>query len=354
MSTCSVTRRTPRKPWRKLSRPSGILRATAILLVMQHREADAKVPLVSVIVPAYRVAQYIAAALDSILAQTFQDFEIIVVNDGSPDTEELEKVLEPYRSRIIYLRQENQGLAGARNTGIRAARGAFIAPLDADDMWYPEHLAAQLALFDADPSLDMVYAHARFFGNVPEAGKTSLQLRPSRGQVTFERLVTQQCSVNVCACVIRREILFRAGLFDPTLRRTEDIDMWLRVALHGGRIAYQQRVLAHYRRNPEGLSANTVAMIESFIGVLSKIAQRPDLSPADLRVIERQILVEQARMELEQGKRAFLAGDSAAAISYLSRANVHQKSLKLAVILRMLRVAPGFTKTLYHWRYRQA
>ena len=179
---------------------------------MQRTEADAKVPLVSVIVPAYRVAQFIAAALDSILAQTFQDFEIIVVNDGSPDTEDLEKVLEPYRSRITYLRQENQGSAGARNTGIRAARGAFIAPLDADDMWYPEHLAAQLALFEADPTLDMVYAHVRFFGDVPEAGKTSFQLRPSRGKVTFERLVTQECSVNVVACVIRREmLLWRSG-----------------------------------------------------------------------------------------------------------------------------------------------
>ena len=113
---------------------------------MQHPEAHTKAPLVSVIVPAYRVSQFIPATLDSILAQTFQDFEIIVVNDGCPDTEELERVLEPYRSQIIYLRQDNQGIAGARNTGIRASRGVYIAPLDSDDLWYPEHLAAQLAV----------------------------------------------------------------------------------------------------------------------------------------------------------------------------------------------------------------
>ena len=90
---------------------------------MQQSEANTKAPLVSVIVPAYRVAQFIAATLDSILAQTFQNFEIIVVNDGCPDSEELEKVLEPYQSRIIYLRQENQGLAGAatRESGHHAA-----------------------------------------------------------------------------------------------------------------------------------------------------------------------------------------------------------------------------------------
>jgi len=329
-------------------------RATAILLMMQPVEADAKAPLISVVVPAYRAAQFIAASLDSVLAQTFQDFEIIVVNDGSPDSEDLEKVLEPYRSRTLYLRQENQGVSSARNTGIRAARGEYVGLLDADDLWKPDHLAAQLALFEADPTLDMVYADARIFGDVPEAGKTVMELRPSRGEVTLERLVTQECSVNLCPCLIRREILFRAELFDTTVHRAEDVDLWIRIVLHGGRIGYQRRVLADYRRHQGGASANTIAMIESFIGVLSKIALRPDLSPADLRIIERQILVEQARMELEQGKRAFLAGDSAAAISYLSRANVQQKSIKLALILRMLRVAPGFMKTLYQWRYRQA
>src|ERR1017187_1702587 len=101
-------------------------------------------PLVSVIIPAYRAAQSIAATLGSVLAQTFKDYEIIVVNDGSPDSEELEKALEPYRDRIIYLRQENQGPGGARNTGILTASGQYVALLDADDIWAPEHLAAQL------------------------------------------------------------------------------------------------------------------------------------------------------------------------------------------------------------------
>src|ERR1035438_7963147 len=111
---------------------------------MPSAEGVGMAPLLSVIIPAYRAAQYIAAALDSVLAQTFKGYEIIVVNDGSPDTEELERALEPYRDRIIYLLQENQGLSGARNNGIRAARGTYIAPLDADDVWAPEHLAAQL------------------------------------------------------------------------------------------------------------------------------------------------------------------------------------------------------------------
>src|SRR2546422_4249577 len=102
-------------------------------------------PLVSVIVPAYRAAPYIAETLDSILAQTFSGYEIIVVNDGSPDTEELERALAPYYDRINYIVQENRGQAGARNTGIRHSRGVFVAFLDQDDQWEPEFLSVQTA-----------------------------------------------------------------------------------------------------------------------------------------------------------------------------------------------------------------
>ena len=98
---------------------------------------------VSVIIPAYRVAAYIADALDSVLAQVSKRLEvmaveIIVVNDGSPDTDKLETVLEPYRDRIVYLKQENGGVSSARNAGIGAARGEWLAFLDGDDMWLPD------------------------------------------------------------------------------------------------------------------------------------------------------------------------------------------------------------------------
>ena len=169
-------------------------------------------PAVSVIVPAYLAAPYIAQALDSILAQTFTDYEIIVVNDGSPDTEALEQSLEPYRTRINYLQQENQGPSAARNTGIRAAQGKYIAPLDADDKWNPDHLSAQVAVLESDPCIALVYADARIFGDVPEAGRTVMELCPSSGEVTFERLVTRACTVHNCVCVCRRDALLRAGL----------------------------------------------------------------------------------------------------------------------------------------------
>src|SRR5690242_21639427 len=114
----------------------------------QSTSHSSEPPLVSIIMPAYRVAAYISRALDSILAQTFTDYEIIVVNDGSPDTEELEQVLAPYGERIVYIKQANAGPSGARNTAIRQARGAWLAFLDADDYWEPNFLARQMAFFD--------------------------------------------------------------------------------------------------------------------------------------------------------------------------------------------------------------
>lgn len=310
-------------------------------------------PAVSVIVPAYLAAPYIAQALDSILAQTFTDYEIIVVNDGSPDTEALEQSLEPYRTRINYLQQENQGPSAARNTGIRAAQGKYIAPLDADDKWNPDHLSAQVAVLESDPCIALVYADARIFGDVPKAGRTVMELCPSSGEVTFERLVTRACTVHHCVCVCRRDALLRAGLFNPALRRAEDIDLWLRIAAQGGRIVYQRRVLGNYRRSGGSLSADPVPMREAFIAVLSNAARNPQLTAAQREIAARQCDIERAAMELEKGKHAVLAGDDAAAAGHLTRANAAHRSLKLTTALMLLRVAPGFLRALYQWRERR-
>ena len=114
-------------------------------------------PLVSVIIPAYNVAKFIGEALNSAFAQSFKDYEVIVVNDGSPDTPELERTLAPYLPRIVYLKQENRGVSAARNAGINAARGSLIAFLDGDDVWLPHYLEVQVKRIQADPSIDVLY-----------------------------------------------------------------------------------------------------------------------------------------------------------------------------------------------------
>ena len=102
--------------------------------------------MVSVVIPAYRCSQYIAQAVQSVLAQTFPADELIVVNDGSPDTPLLEAALAPYKDRIRYIKQPTRGPSGARNTGIVQARGNYIAFLDGDDYWCSDHLAKQIEI----------------------------------------------------------------------------------------------------------------------------------------------------------------------------------------------------------------
>jgi cellulose synthase/poly-beta-1,6-N-acetylglucosamine synthase-like glycosyltransferase len=306
------------------------------------------------VIPAYQAAAYIEATLDSVLAQTFTDYEIIVVNDGSPDAGQLEAVLEPYRSRIQYISQDNQGPAGARNTGINVARGEYIALLDADDLWNPNHLEAQLAVLRGNPSIDMVYADARIFGGVPEDGHTVMEFCPSEGEVSFEALVTRRCTVHICVSLVRRQALLDAGPFDTAFRGTEDIDMWLRIVRRGGRIAYQRRVLGSYRRRPGSLSADPARLIEGLVAVLDKVARDPRTTPAELELIKQQRHLHRARISLEKGKQAFLAGDTAGAIRDLTQANLHYKSAKLEMILLALRISPGLLRAVYRWRDRPA
>ena len=156
-------------------------------------------PLVSVIIPAYDVAEFIGDALNSVFAQTFTDCEVIVINDGSPDTAKLEQVLAPYMSRIVYLKQENRGVSAARNTGIAAARGSLIAFLDGDDIWLANYLEVQVKRIQADPSIDVLYPNVLMFGGSSEDGEEFMTICPSNGEVTFERLLLQECNVSNCS-----------------------------------------------------------------------------------------------------------------------------------------------------------
>lgn len=309
-------------------------------------------PAVSVVVPAYNVSRYIADTLDSVFAQTFTDYEIIVVNDGAPDTEELERALEPYRERIIYLKQENRGISGARNTGIRAARAPLIALLDGDDMWEPEFLSVMLDELRRDSSVDMLYCDGIYFGDTWEAGRTFTEFNPSTGEVTFARLLTQECNVLASSVVARRELLLRAGLFDERLRSSEDFDLWLRIIKAGGRVAYLRRPLIRYRRHSASLTADPVSMCKHILKVLEKSEQTLALTDAEVAVLRRQRRRYEAELNFNEGKRAFFGGDTETAIASLTKANALMSSRKLAISVWLMRLAPGVLLRAYHLRDR--
>ena len=307
-------------------------------------------PRVSVIMPAYNVAEYIADALASVFAQTYRNYEIVVVNDGSPDTPELERVLAPHLSRINYIKQENQGLPGARNTAIRAARGEVIALLDPDDLWEPNYLAVQVAALDADSTLDVVYPNAVFFGETPLAGRRYMDVMPSYGPVTFEKLCYKDCSVFICV-MARRAVLLQMGLFDETLRASEDLDMWLRLLHKGGRIGYHKQVLARYRRREGQITANEVNFATNKSVCVARLQQKlGELPPPRERALARLREETDAYLHLYKSKDALRRGDPAAAQAELRIANEYFQSWRKSLTVALLGVIPNTLRRLFLWR----
>jgi glycosyltransferase involved in cell wall biosynthesis len=302
---------------------------------------------VSAIVPAYRAADFIGDAVASILGQTFGSFELIVVNDGSPDTERLERALQPYRDRIRYLRQENQGPAAARNAGLRLARGELVAFLDADDVWLPEFLESQIDFMERTGGADLVYADALLFGDARVEGDRWMEQVPSRGPVTPESLVLERCVVNTSTVLARRRVLVDAGLFDEDLRRSQDFDLWLRLALEGGRIEYQRRPLARRRIHSGQHTAGPTASLRAALRVFEKHRRESNL-PAELReLVEERIREFRARLQVMEGKRRLLAGDYGEARERIAEANRHLGRAKLRLVKLGLTLAPGLLRRLY-------
>jgi len=186
--------------------------------------------LVSVVITCYNYGKYITTCIESVLSQTYQNFEIIIVNDGSTDkTDEIvEKfLLDP---RIIYIKQENKGQARAKNVGINKTSGDFIAFLDADDNWCPGKLERQLACF-ANPLVGVVYSRANYIdesGSEFDYALSSKYLQPRRGDVT-EWLVYDNF-VPFSSSVVRRECFIKFGTFDENLKMGIDWDLWLRLS----------------------------------------------------------------------------------------------------------------------------
>jgi glycosyltransferase involved in cell wall biosynthesis len=306
---------------------------------------------VSVVIPAYNVAPYIAQALESVFAQTTGTFEVVVVNDGSPDTPALETALAPYRHRIEYLVQANGGVSRARNTGIRHARGSWVVLLDADDILLPHYLDDQLARSRQDPAAVVLYGNAEIFGDVPEAGRKFTDLCPSQGPVTFSSLVTARCTVPMCS-MVQREVFERVGYYDEAIAVSEDLDLWLRIAAAGLTFNYTDRVIARYRRRAGSLSSDPTWMATHVCFVLDKCERTMRLSPDDRATVSRQLVVARAEQRFHEGKKAFFRGDTTAAIAALGEANAVMRSRKLSLAIMALRVAPRVVAALNDARDR--
>jgi hypothetical protein len=295
---------------------------------------------VSVIIPAYNSARYIGETLNSVFGQTYRDFEVLVINDGSPDTEVLEAVLRPYFERIVYLKQQNRGPAAARNFGIQQARGEYVAFLDSDDWWLPEYLASQMRMFDETPAPDMVSADSELFGDSPHAGKSFWELYPPRGPATLKNLLTRDCAIVTSCTVARRSVLFRAGLFDEDICGPEDLDFWLRAVHSGATLVLQRRVLGRRRLHGDALTAAPLRIWGEAVRVLNSSSGRCSSLRSPLRASAAARGHSGLPLPWSRASDFLEAGEIDRAKSSLLQAAAYFRTPKLRLVLFGLRVAP--------------
>jgi glycosyltransferase involved in cell wall biosynthesis len=303
---------------------------------------------VSVVSPAYNVAPYIAETLNSVFAQTRPAFEVIVVNDGSPDTAELEEILRPFRDRIVYLKQKNRGLSGARNTGIRAATGDLIALLDGDDLWMPQYIETQTEFLRSHPEYDLVYCNAELFGNSIYEATQYMAVCPSIGEATAAAIISSKC--NVFVSVTARAEALRALGFDESLRSCEDLDCWLRFTSSGRRIGYHRQVLVQYRKRGASLSADPTRMAEWHLKVLKKARAFWPEESKEAGLLEMATAQKTADLAILRGKQGLRMGDMNSVVVEFTEANRYYRSAKMSAFILLSRLAPGLMRCLFRLR----
>jgi glycosyltransferase involved in cell wall biosynthesis len=269
-------------------------------------------PVLSVIVPTYDSERYVAEAIGSARCQTLRELEIIVVDDGSTDGSAEVVRRHLVDRRVRYVRQPNQGIAAARNTGLALARGEFVAFLDADDRWLPAKAERHVAHLRAEPSLDASFS---WYAVIDAQGNdTGRRGRSRAGSFTLRELLRENFVWNGQP-VMRRVAMERAGRFDGTLPSHEDFEYVLRLgALRERCVACIPEVLAEYRRRPGQLTADWGAMHEGWARTMQRMRS---IAPDLVNRVEREAAARHYRF---LGYVAWEAGQYALARRFLRRA----------------------------------
>lgn len=236
-------------------------------------------PKVSVIMPVYNGERFLAEAIESVLRQTFEDFELICVNDGSTDRSQdiIDGFSDPRLKSIV---QRNAGLPNARNTGIRASKGQYIAFLDCDDLYFPFSLEKRVDYLSSSEGRFLVHSD---FIVIDETGVETPLLANSRKNVVtpsgkcFKRLFLEGTVINTCSVMIKRDVLKTIGYFDESFFHAEDYDMWLRISYRYP-ISFISEATVKYRMHTENMSHNTInAEIYSAKALLKAAENVPDI-----------------------------------------------------------------------------
>ncbi len=250
-------------------------------------------PLVSVIIPTYNRESFIAECVESVLAQTFSDFELIVVDDGS--TDRTETVVGRYSDKIRYLRQEQRGPAAARNSGIRDASSEWLSFLDSDDLWLPRKLELQMEYLRNSPDTKICYTEEIWY-------RRGRRVNPAQKHRKYSGWIYQKmlplCIVSPSSVMIHRSVLEKVGLFDEELPACEDYDLWLRIGLRYP-IALIPEALIIKRNGHEGQQSQKYWGMDRFrIKALAKMLNSAEPSEED-RIATQQVLRQKCQIMIQ-------------------------------------------------------
>jgi glycosyltransferase involved in cell wall biosynthesis len=279
------------------------------------------VPLLTICMPAFKAERYLEATLDSVRTQTFTDWELILVEDGSRDRAE-ELVQEFARTgsqRVQFVRHEkNQGLPATRNTGIGLARSEWIVLLDSDDLWTPDHLSDLVACAREHPEADLVHSGSVLFDS--DSGR-ELEIRAPSAEIVSSyplSLFLGAYIVQPSSVMLKKSLWAKVGGFDPAFRYVEDREMWMRCARAGSLFAFTGRNTCRYRKHATALTTHSGPMAIAAAEVYDKAV--------DWSAIPAQLRRDRAAAGWMAAGRIVLRQDPRAARRYFSKALRHRVS----------------------------
>jgi glycosyltransferase involved in cell wall biosynthesis len=308
-------------------------------------------PRVAVIVPAYGVAHLLAEALQSVLAQTFAEWECVVIDDGAPD--DVAGAVAPFLAdpRIHFLATPNAGVSAARNRAIAASSAPLIALLDGDDLFRPDYLATLVPILEADPQVRLITCNARQFGAV---ATERLVFDSPQGvgpdwRGSLAQVIDRSFKLYI-GTTFRRADFEAVGGFDVTMAQSEDLDLWVRLMQLGGHARYVDQVLGDYRIRAGSASANATRMLLGNIKVFEKA--RAALAPdrPEQAVLARAIAESRAAMAFEHAIDKVIDGDTRQGLTELRAIPGQVEGPVWRAAFVLWRLAPAFARPMLRWR----
>ena len=306
-------------------------------------------PGVSVIMPAYNAEPYLHAAVESVLRQSYDDLELLIIDDGSSDrTVEIAREYAARDSRVRVLEQANAGPGPARNAGFRAAAGRLFAFLDSDDEWDATFLSELIAVLDARPDVDVVIGNARIRGG----SRHGQPARPRRGEgqpITLPEILADESALFIMA-VFRREAVDAIGGFDPALLTNEEYEMWIRAALAGYTFTRHTTPLGWYACRPGSLSSSETLMLSGILRVLAKT--RPVLAPnsPERAILDHQVARFEVELAAAEARASLARGDCRAAAQHVAALYSRRGGWRLGAAAGALALAPALAMAIYRLR----